>query len=288
MKLMETTPVEKHNINGIEFLVKREDLACPPPGPCFSKVRGLLSHMEKLKQTGIKTVGYVETAISMAGIGVAWVGRELRMEVIIYDPQYSLKHPARNVHEFHRQKWQEFGASIVPLRPFMTKVNYNIARKLLNEGPEREMLPLGLPFQETVEETAKQVLMTNLSEISTIVICVGSGTICSGVVKGIASLRNPPSVYGVMCRGGNRNQKEKRIRERAGIEKNGLVNIDLKIVNPGWEYIDREEIATPFPCNPYYDQKALRFLLDNYNRIRKLILFWNIGGGGDAAPQTKN
>ena len=277
MTHLQDTPVEEHTIEGKAFLVKREDLACPPPGPPFSKIRGLWVHMQKLKQSGVTTVGYVETAISMAGIGVAWVGKELDMKAIIYDPQYSPNHPARATHESHRRKWKEFGAEIIPLKPLMTKINFNIARKLLAEDHERVMLPLGLPFQETVEETAQQVVKTDLTGIKTIVVCVGSGTICAGIAKGVSRLRIRPKIIGVMCRTGNRDQKKKNVAQKAGVEFDGLFGIQLDIINPGWEYIDREEITPPFPCNPFYDQKALRYLLDHYNRLVKPLFFWNIG-----------
>ena len=57
------TPVEKYN--GI--CVKREDLAVnDPTAPPFSKMRGVLIHLTKLRDQGIKTVDYAESAISMA------------------------------------------------------------------------------------------------------------------------------------------------------------------------------------------------------------------------------
>lgn len=274
---LQDTPVEEYIIEGKMVLVKREDLACLPPGPPFSKIRGLWTHMRELKQSGITTVGYVETAISMAGIGVARVGQELSMKVIIYDPQYSINHPARMTHEAHRKKWREFGAEIILLKPFMTKVNFNIAKKLLGSESDKIMLPLGLPLKETLEEMSQQVIKTDLANIKTIVVCVGSGTICAGIVKGISKLKIRPRIIGVMCRTGNRDKKKKNIIQKSGVECGGLFGIQLEIINPGWEYIDREEISTTFPCNCFYDQKALRYLLDNYNRIERPILFWNIG-----------
>jgi len=235
--------------------------------------------MSMLKQSGINTVGYLETAISMAGWGVSWVAKELGMEAVIFDPQYSDKHPAKKIHDFHRSKWQELGSTVISIKPFMTKVNFYIVKDRLKEFPNSKMLPLGLPLMETMDETAAQVQSTDISEISTIIICVGSGTICAGVLKGLSDNIKSPAVIGVMSRTGNRNQKEQFIRLKSGTVKNGLLKcVDFRLINPGWEYIDREQLKTPFPCNPYYDQKALRFLLDGYNRIKKPILFWNIGG----------
>ncbi len=288
MKLADT-PIEFHSIEGKEFFVKREDLACPPPGPCFSKVRGLFSHMEKLKRDGVTAVGYVETAISMAGIGVAWACKELEMQAIIYDPQYSNSHPARTTHEIHRLKWTELGATIIPLRPLMTKVNFNIAKKMIGTDSDRRLLPLGLPLQETIEETAEQMRKEDLSKFNTIVVCVGSGTICSGLLQGISLLRKRPTVLGIMCRDGQAVSKERSIRIRAGAERNSLYSVNFQLVNPGYKYIDGVEIkGLSFPCNKYYDRKALKFLLDNYNRLQKPILFWNIGGSYNDNNKSKS
>jgi len=273
------TPVERHIIDGKSILVKREDLSCPPPGPCFSKMRGLFMHMLKLQRSGVTTVGYVETAISMAGWGVAWIARELGMKSVIFDPQYSGKHPARKVHESHRVKWNELEAIVIPMKPLMAKVNFNIARKMLCNADET-VLPLGLPLSETVVETAKQVQYTDLSDVKTIVVCVGSGTICSGILAGLKSNKSI-SIIGVVSRRCKSMNKYKSIKQKAGLLDGRLLDtIGFELINTNLGYIDKVDIDTPFPCNPYYDTKALKFALDNYNKLDKPILFWNIGGGG--------
>ena len=63
MKTILHTPVEEYDFAGCRFLVKREDLCTQPPGPPFSKIRGLMKRLQALKDQGIKYVGYVETNV---------------------------------------------------------------------------------------------------------------------------------------------------------------------------------------------------------------------------------
>ena len=44
--LVNNTPVEQYKIDGRTIHVKREDLCCPYPGPSFSKMRGVVAHIE--------------------------------------------------------------------------------------------------------------------------------------------------------------------------------------------------------------------------------------------------
>ena len=56
------------------------------------------------------------------------------------------------------------------------------------------------------------------------------------------------------------------------------VPIDLELVDLGYSYTDAETLQLPFNCNRYYDQKAVKFLLTEYDNLEQPILFWNIGG----------
>ena len=110
--MLVNTPVEKHN--GV--YVKREDMAVDDPtAPPFSKMRGVLAHLTKLRDAGIKTVGYAESAISMAGWGLAWTAQRLGLKAIIFAPVYRCEHPYLEVLRFHRKHWERCGAEIVPM-----------------------------------------------------------------------------------------------------------------------------------------------------------------------------
>jgi hypothetical protein len=47
------------------------------------------------------------------------------------------------------------------------------------------------------------------------------------------------------------------------------------VVDEGYAYGDRVDVACPFPCDPYYDLKAWKWL--TAREPREGILFWNIG-----------
>lgn len=264
------TPIEKYLIGGKEIEVKREDLCCIG-GPPFSKMRGIKERLKTLKHEGVEVVGYVETAISMAGWGVAKVGKELGLRVIIYDPQYKISPGVLN---FHRSKWAENQAETRPIKAGRAKVGYYQARYQMEKefGNQGMLLPLGLPFEETIEATAKEA--AKLFSYRTVVVNVGSGTICAGLLRGLGE---EVFVWGIMGRKGD------KIRKREEIEKRSVKGLSLKkrkgfaLVDPGYEYTESESFPAPFPCNPYYDRKAWKWVIENYGSLERPVLFWNIG-----------
>lgn len=274
MKLVENTPIEIYVVRGHEVYVKREDLSTPAPGPSFSKVRGLMPVLQRLKAEGITTVGYTETSVSMAGIGVAAYAQELGMRAIIYDPQYK---ETPELLAYHRTQWERFGAETVPQKAGMAKVNYNIAKNHMRDNYERSyLLPLGLPFPETVEGTRQEVLRTRASkqvDPATIVVSVGSGTICAGVLKGYFD----KVVHGVLCRTGNIDMKAQKIADKAGLSLGGFMGVDLRLHDPGWEYTQACSAEAPFPCHPWYDAKGWLWLVENIHALEAPVLFWNVG-----------
>ena len=257
--------------------MKREDLCTPPPGPTFSKVRGLLKRLQTLKAQGIEVVGYTESSISMAGWGVAWLAPQVGLKAVIYDPQYSKNNTDDHlkVLNFHRTKWKELGAEIIPIKAGMVKVNYNICKCALAKRYSNSiMLPLGLPFQETIDETAR-IAGEYKGQFKSVVICIGSGTICAGVIKGMPDA----FVYGVMSREGNVTNKYESVVGKARILEEGLLGkkINFQCVNPEWQYTQRSYVEAPFPCHDWYDLKAWQWLVENIDQLESPVLFWNIG-----------
>jgi 1-aminocyclopropane-1-carboxylate deaminase/D-cysteine desulfhydrase-like pyridoxal-dependent ACC family enzyme len=277
--LVNNTPVETYQIDGQDVLVKREDLCCTD-GPPFSKVRGALEHLKKLKQQGVTTVGYCETSISQAGWCVAWLCKELSLTAVIFDPQY--KQPCETL-TYHRTQWAKYNAVIRPIKAGMAKVNWYICKKLLKEefGPTAVLLPLGIPFEETIQATEAEVIQTlnKLSDINSFVICVGSGTITAGLWRGVTKFGNYTAIYGIMGRTGNIPYKMKVIATKARLSNVGLYKSPVQLIlkDPGWEYTEESKAECPFPCNKYYDRKSWQWLTENINLLKKPILFWNIG-----------
>jgi len=219
----------------------------------------------------------------MAGWGVAWLAPLIGLKAVIFDPRYSTtcgrpKH--LDVLDFHRSKWKELGADILPVDAGMVKVNYNICKNELEKKyPNSIMLPLGLPFEETVEETARIAHWYD-GHFKNVVVCIGSGTICAGLVRGLPSAK----VIGIMSRSPGSKKaaiiKGTQILEKSGVLIAGLFgrpDSGLSVFDPGWQYTEPSENPAPFPCHPYYDLKAWEWLTDHVKELEPPILFWNIG-----------
>jgi 1-aminocyclopropane-1-carboxylate deaminase/D-cysteine desulfhydrase-like pyridoxal-dependent ACC family enzyme len=270
------TPIEIYD--GV--YVKRDDMCFDPPAPPFAKCRGLMRRLSTLKEQGITTIGYTETAISMAGWGVAWACKELGMRSVIFDPQYK---DTLDILTFHRKQWKKFGVTTVPIKAGRAKVNYYISSKYLQENFKMAvMLPLGLPFDETVNATCEEVMETwqHLSvHIKSVVCCVGSGTIAAGIWKGLTNVNAGCYLFGVMTRTGNINGKARNIEKKANLLSYGFFksSVHLTLIDVGWKYIEESKVKCPFPCHSYYDLKAWEWLTLNRVQLKEPILFWNIG-----------
>jgi tryptophan synthase beta subunit len=277
--IIKGTPIEEYKIKKKTIWVKREDLCCTQGGPPFSKIRGLYEALKRLRASGIRVVGYVETPISMAGWAVAWAAELLEMKAVIFDPQYTGKPP--ETINIHRMKWKRFSPDILPVKAGMTSVNQHVCTKtLLMNYNNAVMLPIGISFDESVNETMYEYRRT-VSELGFhpdhIVVCVGSGTICAGILKGLTP--HCGWLLGVMAYKKNKKRKESLIWKKAGLFSKGLLRkpVYFTLFGTKWKYTEKSVTSCPFPCHPYYDLKTWQWLKENLGRLSGRILFWNIG-----------
>lgn len=273
------TPIEQYKIGNHVVHVKREDLCVPPDSgwPPFAKIRGLHVHMSmlKIKKSRIEAVGYADNKISMAGWGVAAVAKELNMKAFIFHHDYKV---LPDKLKYHRKKWLEFGAEVVPL--YATKQDilfYSGENYLKKKFKEKAvMLPVGLGLPETISEVAKVARSSKLNRYKSIVVCIGSGTMCAGILKG-AHKNRESSFYGIMVKH-LENDKIKGMRSdilhRAGIK---LAPVNFIVENSHYQYEDEAKIDCPFPSHPIYDLKAWEWLVANIDKLAAPVLFWNIG-----------
>lgn len=286
MSLINDTPTEKITLQGLPIYVKREDLACPLPGPPFAKVRGLFLRLLKLRSNGVNTVGYMETSLSMATWGVSYFAKHLGMKSVVFYPKYKGRLHGEQDKQFI--KWKEFDAEVHAIdNPNYQKINYHIAKKkLLEMYPDAVMLELGLPFEETINEIKDQVMLLPEESLGgSLVICVGSGVMTAGVLKGL-SMRLKTSqkmtIYGITVAPKKVKLKKKEIEKKSCVHLGNTFfssnNIDLDIIDYQYQYEQAEEMPCPFPCNKFYDRKALKWLIDNAKGIKSPYIFWNIGG----------
>ena len=258
--LREGTPVEDRR-RWWGLLVKREDLACPPPGPPFSKARGVYARIASRPE---KVIGVLDTYHSQAGHAVARACQVLGKKCINYYPEYKNEPGWREAQERAR----ELGAELVGLPAGRSCILYHAASRLTEEIGGYVM-PNALKLEESVTETARECPKTH--DFRTVIIPTSSGTIAAGVVKGMGR-----GVRYVIHLGYSRPRGavEKYVREASGVP-----DAVLEIVDEGYSYKDvaRPGPTPEWPCNAYYDLKAFRWWEKEGRKTYKEALLWNIG-----------
>lgn len=261
--LRANTPVEDHTLE-YGLWVKREDLACPSPGPPFSKARGVYAHMLKRPE---KVFGVLDTAHSQAGWAVARAAQVLGRKCINYYPAFKAN---PGPHKSQLQA-KSLGAELVPLPAGRSAILFHQAKKLcLAEGGY--MFPNALKLEESIQETAKEVPATSFDYV---IIPISSGTIAAGVIKGFAAKRIFPTFLIHMGYTRSYDEVEKYLRE-----KSGIAPAKLELIDEGYAYKDqaRPGESPPWPCNQYYDLKAFRWWLKNKGLyLGSRVLMWNVG-----------
>lgn len=276
------TPWENYDLDGVDLWVKREDLCCPEPGPSFSKIRGVYKHLQQIKQQrGVIPIGVMDTVHSKAGWGVAYICRALglpcydffpvlKSEWVVVDGRYVVRQ--NQVHA------EDLGANLVPLHAGMSDVLYNRAKGILKQETNGKgyMMPNALKLTESIDETALEVAKYTPDELlnvdGTWLISVSSGTIAAGVLCGLEECGAAPIV--ILHMGYDRS--EDALLEYV-LNAAGSNNPFIQIINEHYEYKQAVEADCPFPCNPYYDLKAWKWLMQHYKELQPPIIFWNIG-----------
>jgi len=286
----------------VHVLVKREDLSSPFPGPGFSKIRGLVPHLQDRDE---QVVGILDTFHSKAGWAVAYVCKELGKKAVVFYPQYKSKwtimssteeagpnpqHGEAGTEDLRPQQRmaKELGAELVPLQATAGYILEPRAKKILRERwPGSHMLPVGLKMPESVEENAKEAVRTThnmprwpYQPIASLVMSVSSGTVAAGVMKGLTAVNALPGT--VVCHLGYSRPVEGARGLRKNLEKKSGVDMSaVTFVDEGYNYRDPvkdyDPKAYPFPTNPYYDAKALRWLETFAKSLPQPVMFWNIG-----------
>ena len=283
--ITKNTPTEDM---GHGLYIKREDLACPAPGPPFAKIRGLYHTLLELEKKRAPAVGYMDTTISMAGWGISYLCHALKLKIrpVIYWPSYKDGILRHNIQR-HLEVWQSFGASVHPIQASKLSImRATAAQHLLKTyGTRAEMLPQGLPSNYTIEAVSEEVGYVPKKCLGgSIVLCVGSGVMVAGVLHGLAVTGATPTIYGVLVAPKNKQRMYQKIQDLAGFVDGSIFNpmpTKLNIIDAGYEYSTPIEDITEFPCNDYYDKKAYIWMKQNFEKLKKPVLFWNIGGNGE-------
>jgi hypothetical protein len=290
------TPLEDH-LEEAGLLVKREDLSCPPPGPPFSKMRGVYAHVAKRHAEGVKLFGVLDTFHSQAGHAVAYACKLLGVECVNYFPVYKRDVESRDgdvvtLKEYRppQLRSSELGASLFGLPAGRSAVLYHSAKRDV-EARGGYMMPNALKLPETVEETAAEVVRTfeladrtqfDVLRNAPWLVSASSGTIATGVMKGLREVfgHRPPKLILHMGYSRSREAVYKYMSGYLGEEL--LLDATrylLAFVDEGYAYKDvaRPGPTPPWPCNDHYDLKALRWWLREGRERYGRAVFWNIG-----------
>lgn len=261
--LTTNTPVQDYT-SEYGLWVKREDMSCPPPGPPFSKTRGVYSHISKRRES---IIGVLDTYHSQAGHAVARACQVLGKKCINYYPEFKYEPGPREP----QLRAKELGAEIVGIPAGRSAILFHRAKSLCSERGGY-IMPNALKIVESVDETAKEVPTT---KFDTVIIPASSGTIAAGVIKGFC--RHHMFAEFIVHLGYSRPKQKvmEYLRQMSGISQ-----AQITIVDENYAYKDMAKagLTPPWPCNAYYDLKAFRWYLANKPLFtRKLVLFWNIG-----------
>lgn len=268
------TPIDDH-FDQFGLMVKREDLSCPPPGPPFSKTRGVFAHIKNRPE---EVIGVLDTYHSQAGHAVAQACALLGKTCINFYPDF--KHePGPRAPQHHALS---LGAQLQPLKAGMSAVLYNQAKAKLRLIHDSYMMPNALKLPEMVEETAAEVHRTlearrgcGLSSHFPVLVAISSGTIAAGVIRGFNEAGMGDRQF-ILHMGYDRSQDQvlEYIRERSGVR-----DAAITLVNEGYAYKQKSRTIydLPFPANHYYDMKAVNWWIKKGRAEHGEALLWLIG-----------
>lgn len=267
--LRKNTPLQDYT-KEFGLWVKREDLACPKPGPPFSKTRGVYV---RVKSRPEKVIGVLDTFHSQAGHAVARACQILNKTCINFYPVYKRERDEEGNHELRipQLRSQELGAELYGLEAGRSCILYHAAKKVII-AKNGYMMPNALKLEESVIETAREV---GPEKFDIVLIPASSGTIAAGVVKGFADRGMRPQF--IIHLGYSRSHKEVRqyIKEMSGVDE-----ASLSLIDEGYSYKDQsvEGPTPPWPCNPWYDLKCFRWWMKvREGYPNQSVLLWNIG-----------
>lgn len=292
------TPIEDY-VKSHGLLVKREDLSCPPPGPPFSKTRGVYARIRSVPHS---TIGVLDTFHSQAGHAVARACQLLGKKCVNYYPVYAREKDEKGDHQLRLPQLhsRSLGATLHGLPAGRSCILYHAAKKLTEEIGGY-MMPNALKLEESVEETRKQCVGVP-ANVTDVLVPSSSGTIASGVIRGLETLYEGRIRYWIHL-GYDRSEDTVRryLEKSSGVSGRAAVHLQSRIIliKEGYSYKDtaRPGEVPDWPCNQYYDLKAYRWFKKTMEDCAKKglrgsdsllaslaiasrkgnVLFWNIG-----------
>jgi len=235
----------------------------------------------KLSKNGVKIVCSQDTGISRIGWGVSYAAKFFNLKHINFYPR------SRKL-SFFQLMSKILGGILVPIHGSYAQVMYYQAKRWLKENniTNYYYLPIGLCMPESMIENARVIYQLDNDLLrGSLVICTSSGTISCGLIYGLAFKKRRPDIYCIQT------SPTKYMRQKLfsklrltvhlyGEPPNSIPNITL-IKSPYPYSKPLRKVEVPFPCDIYLDRKAWVWLIENLDKLREPIVFWNIGGEWD-------
>lgn len=274
------TKLEKYRLNdSYDFYVVRDDLMFPFPSPNFSKIRGLKVHFEKLHEQGVKIVASQDTIISRVGWGVAYFANQ-------YDIKHYSFYPVGH-YDFYRKMTEYFGSILIPLRGNIAPIFKDKAKQWLKKHniENYQYLPVGLRLYESKTEHMKMIENFDILDSGgSLITCISSGTIASGILAGVMENNFSINFVGVLVHPFKKRFKKVLMEASKLVGSYKKPNWSFGVVDIGYKYNQKAKIKSPFPCDEYLDRKAFDYMIKNIENLPKPVIFWNIGG--EWSPET--
>jgi 1-aminocyclopropane-1-carboxylate deaminase/D-cysteine desulfhydrase-like pyridoxal-dependent ACC family enzyme len=277
--IKDNTKLEEYLIRGKRVFVKREDTCATYPLPPLAKLRGVYQRLLKVRQDGYKTVGVFDTKVSMAGYGTGILAKELGLECITFysgSAEVKANMPPNLIAAKRTCK------EVIPVKPGRTPICYSYAKAHCYHE-NIYMMPQGLACDETSDEVAK--IATGVPKHilgGSLVMISGTGTIFSGVIKGLQRLPSRLiSISACISPKKQRNNVLKLVGNSQFIYTSVAAAMSTEFIEPIMDYYEEDHYGCPFDCNRHYDRKAWQWLNENIDTLPEPILFWNIGGDYD-------
>jgi hypothetical protein len=139
------------------------------------------------------------------------------------------------------------------------------------------LLPNAMKLIETVVYTASEVGRTETKKFDTIVLPTATGTIASGVLKGLMDKGEFPNIILYLGYSRPRETVLKYTQKYTNYPTD-----QIRLIDEGCSYRKSPkdiQNTMPFPASKYYEQGAWDWILRNKAGFPKLgkILFWNAG-----------
>jgi hypothetical protein len=265
------TPLEEFRLKGQLVSVKRDDMmgdgvSLPPWG----KMQAVLELLKKLN----KPLLHFSAAFSYSGWCLAALTRSLGIEFHVAIPEKGVSEPVLDI-------YRKLGIEAFPIKRSAPWIMRAWVKRIADERGY-EMFRYGFDDEAYIRSIADRIAPFR-QEFDMLVVSGGSGitpaALCSGWFRCAVNDPSDSSAHrsAVIVANSTDSTIQKALK-KVGLKGDNRIRVVLtEIPMNGPEIFD---FQAPFPCNPFWDRHAWRWLTNNIHTIPEgtRVLFWNLGG----------